>query len=45
VNCPGVGLDDDVSMSVAAMDVLKSHGMTEIPVVVGTVYGAVYPER
>jgi hypothetical protein len=41
VNCPGVGLDDDASMSVAAMDVLKWNGPTEIPVVSGTVYADV----
>jgi hypothetical protein len=39
MNCPGEGRDGDESMSVAAMDVLKSYGPTEIPVVSRTVYG------
>jgi hypothetical protein len=42
MNCPGEGLDDDVSMSGAAMDVLNHTAVTEIPVVSGTVYGRIF---
>jgi hypothetical protein len=44
MNCPGEGRDGDESMSCAAMDVLKSYVLTEIPVVSGTVYGRSFPE-
>jgi hypothetical protein len=44
MNCPGEGRDGDESMNCAAMDVLKSYVLTEIPVVSGIVYVCTFPE-